>query len=95
MSPPQGVHHPAVHTVEAMDIESQPSKKRVADFQVEDLEHVEQMVQRPPTCRGEYSDDNLFIGNREHDESVTHKQYLEDKVVVNSWVSTKVWTSRQ
>ena len=52
-------------------------------------------VQRPPTSGGESSDGRMFIGNREHDESVTHKQYLEDKAVVNSWVSTKVWTSRQ
>ena len=53
---------------------------------MKDLEHVEQMgtilkVQRPPTSGGESSDGRMFIGNREHDESETHNQYLEDKVV--------------
>ena len=70
----------------AMDIESQPSRKRVADVQTVDVEDHEQMDADEsaapfPQAEGESSDGRMFIGNWEHDESETHNQHLEDKVV--------------
>ena len=52
----------------AMDIESRPSRKRVADVQTEDLEDNEQMdanesAALPPQAEGESSDGSTFIGN--------------------------------
>ena len=70
---------------QAMDIESRPSRKRVADVQTEDVENNEQMdanESMPPfkQAEGESSDERMFNGNREHDESEMHNQHLEDKV---------------
>ena len=69
----------------AMDIESQPSRKRVADVQTDDLEDNEQVDANEstaslPQAEGESSEGRMFIGNWEHDESETHNQHLEDKV---------------
>ena len=68
-----------------MNIESQPSRKRVADVQTDDLEDNEQVDANEsaaslPQAEGESSDGRMFIGNWEHDESETHNQHLEDKV---------------
>ena len=68
----------------AMDFESQPSRKRIADVQTEDLEDNEQMDANESAApfrqaEGESSDGRMFIGNWEHDESETHNQHLEDK----------------
>ena len=79
MSPPQFLLHPPVQAEEpAMDIESQPSSKRAADVQTEDLEDNEQMdanesAEHLPQAEGESSDGRMFIGNWEHDESETQK----------------------
>ena len=67
-----------------MDIESRPSRKRVADVSTEDLEDNEQMDANESAApfaqaEGESSDGRMFIGNWEHDESETHNQHLEDK----------------
>ena len=65
-----------------MDVESRPSRKRVADVQTEDLEDNEQMDANEstppiPQAEGESSDGRMSIGNWEHDESETHN-HLED-----------------
>ena len=75
----------------AMDIESRPSRKRVADVQTEDLEDNEQMdanesAASPPQAEGEFSDGRMFIGNWEHDESETHNQRLEDKAARDGYL---------
>ena len=67
-----------------MDIESRPSRKRVADPQTEDLEDNEQMDANEsaaslPQAEGESSDGRMFIGNWEHDESEKHNQRLGEK----------------
>ena len=69
----------------AMGTESRPSRKRVADVQTEDLEDNEQMDANEstspfPQAEGESSDGSMIIGNREHNESETHNQRLEDRV---------------
>ena len=73
-----------------MDIESRPSRKRVADVQSEDLEDNEQMdakkVQRHPQAEGESSDGRMFIGNWEHVKSETHIQRLEDKAAGDGYL---------
>ena len=63
----------------AMDIESRPSRKRVADVQTEDLEDKKQMDANEstsplPQAEEESLDGRMFIGNWEHDESETHNQ---------------------
>ena len=54
----------------AMDAESRPSRKRVADVRTEDLEDNEQLVTDEsaaslPQVEGESSDERMFIGNWE------------------------------
>ena len=68
----------------AMDIESRPSRKRAADVQTEDLEDNEQVDANEsaaslPQAEEESSDERMFIGNLEHDESETHNQRSEDR----------------
>ena len=68
----------------ATDIERQPSRKRVADLQTEELEDNEQMDANESTSPSTHaeeqsSDGRMFTGNWEHDESQTHNQHLEDK----------------
>ena len=68
-----------------MDIESQTSRKRVANVQTDDLEDNEQVDANEsaaslPQAEGESCDGRMLIGNWEHDESETHNQHLEDKV---------------
>ena len=75
----------------AMDIESRPSRKRVADVQTEDLEDNEQMDANEsaaprPQAEGKSSDGRIFVGNLEHDESGTHNQHLEDKVAGDEYL---------
>ena len=75
-----------------MDIQSRPSRKRVAGVQTEDLEDNEQMDAHEsaaslPQAEGESSDGRMFIGNWEHDESETHKQHMEDKVAGDDYLS--------
>ena len=75
----------------AMDIESRPSRKRVADVQTEDLEDNEQMDANEsaaplPQAEGKSSDGRIFVGNWEHDESGTHNQHLEDKVARDEYL---------
>ena len=58
----------------AIDIESQPSRKRAADVQTEDVEDNEQMDANEsatpfPQAEGESCDGRVFIGSWEHDES--------------------------
>ena len=84
----------------AMDTESRPSRKRAADVQAEDLEDNEQLDANEsaaslPQAEEESSDGRMFIGNWEHVESETHNQRLGDKKLpeMDTWVSTKVWTS--
>ena len=74
-----------------MDIESRPSRKRVADVQTENLEDNEQMDANEsaaslPQAEGEPSDGRMFIGSWEHDESETHNQHLEDKVAGDEYL---------
>ena len=59
-----------------MDIESLPSRKRVADVQTEDLEDNEHMDANEctspfPQAEEESSDGRTFIGNWEHDVKVS------------------------
>ena len=67
----------------------------------EDLEDNEQLDANEsaaslPQAEGESSDGRMFIGNWEHVESETHNHRLETKLSeMDTWVSTKVWTSRQ
>ena len=68
----------------SMDTESQPSRKRAADVQTEDLEDKEQMdanesAEHLPQAEEGSSDGRMFISNWEHDESETRNQHLEDK----------------
>ena len=75
----------------AMDIESQPSRKRAADVQTEDLEDNEQMGANGSAAslrqaEGESADGRMFIGNCEHDESETHNQHLEDEVAGDEYL---------
>ena len=74
-----------------MDIESRPSRKRVADVLTEDLEDNEQMDANEsaaslPQAEGESSDGRMFIGNWEHNESETHNRNLEDKVAGDEYL---------
>ena len=74
----------------AMDIDSQPSRKRAADFQTEDLEYGKQTALTEvdanestlssPQAERESSDGRTFIGSWEHDVSEMHNQRWEDKV---------------
>ena len=85
----------------AMDIESRPSRKRVADVQTEDLEDNEQMDANAsaallPQAEGESSDGKMFIGSWEHDEAETHNQRLGDKVAGDEYQGLgECWASRQ
>ena len=75
----------------AMDIDSQPSRKRAADLQTEDLEDGEQTALTEvdanestlslPQAEGESSDGRTFIGSWEHDVSEMHNQRWGEKVV--------------
>ena len=83
----------------AMDIESRPSRKRVADVQTEGLEDTEQMDANEctaslPQAEGESSDGRKFIGNTTSLKSTASiwKTRLPD---MNTWASMKVWTSRK
>ena len=70
----------------AMDIDSQPSRKRAADVQKEDLEDGEQTALTKvdanestlslPQAEGESSDGRTFIGSWEHDVSEMHNLAL-------------------
>ena len=74
-----------------MDIDSQPSRKRAADDQTEDLEDGEQTALTEvdanestlssPQAEGESSNGRTFIGSWEHDVSEMHNQRWEHKVV--------------
>ena len=69
----------------SMDTGSQPSRKRAADVQTEDLEDKEQMdanesAEHLPQGEEGSSDGRMFISNWEHDESETQNQHLEEKV---------------
>ena len=69
----------------SMDTDSQPSRKRAADVQTEDLEDREQMdanesAEHLPQAEEGSSDGRMFISNWEHDESETQNQHLEEKV---------------
>ena len=82
---PSGASSSSASRGPAMDAESRPSRKRVADVHTEDLEDNEQMDANEstptfPQAEGESSDGRKFSGNWEHDESETHNQHLEDKV---------------
>ena len=60
----------------AMDTECQPSRKRAAEIQTEDLEDNKHMdanecPEHLPQAEEESSDGRMFIGNWEHDESET------------------------
>ena len=68
----------------AMDIESRPSRHRVADVQTDDLEDnrqvdVNESAASPAQVEGDSLNGRMFIGNWEHDESETRNQHLEDK----------------
>ena len=65
----------------AMDTESQPSRKRAANEQTEELKDNEQLdadesAASLPQAEGESFDGRMFIDNWEHVESETHKQRL-------------------
>ena len=75
----------------AMAIESQPSRKRAACVQSENLEDNEQMgandsAEHSPQAEEESSDGRMFIGSWEHDESETQNQHLEDKVAGDEYL---------
>ena len=80
----------------AMDIESRPSRKRVADVQSEDLEDNEQMDANEVQRRREslqMEECSLATGNTaslKHTISVWKTKLPE----MDTWASTKVWTSR-
>ena len=85
----------------ALDTESRPSRKRAADVQTEDLEDNEQLdadeVQRTSHKRREsllMEECSLAIGNTSSLKrtSSVWETKLPD---MDTWVSTKVWTSRQ
>ena len=84
-----------------MDIESRPCRKRVADVQTEDSEDNEQMdaiesAASLPQAVEDSSDGRMFIGNWEHDELKRTTSIWKTKLPeMNTWASTKVWTSRQ
>ena len=90
----------------AMDIDSQPSRKRAADVQTEDLEDGEQTALTEvdanertlssPQAERESSDGRTFIGSWEHDVSEMHNQRWKTRLPeTNVWASAKLWTSRQ
>ena len=85
----------------AMDTESRPSRKRAADVQTEDLEDNEHLDPHEsaasiPQAEGEFSDGGIFIGNWEYVESEKAQPAFGRKLPeMDTWVSTKVWTSRQ
>ena len=69
----------------AVDTESRPSRKRVADIQTKVLEDNEQMDANEnaaslPQAEGKSSDGRMFIWNWEHEESETHNQRSGDKI---------------
>ena len=73
----------------AMDIESRPSMKRVADAQsgLEDIEQTDSNQSTSTLPQAEESlDGRMFIGNWEHDESETHNQRSEDKVAGDEYL---------
>ena len=75
----------------AIDVESRPSRKRVADVQTKDLEDNVQMDANEsaspfPQAEEESSDGRMFIGKWEHDEWETHNQHLEDKVAGDEYL---------
>ena len=79
----------------AMDTESRPSRKRVADVQTEDSEDDEQLdvdesAASLPQAETKSSDERMFNGNWEHVESETHNQRLEDKVAGVGYLVSKV-----
>ena len=84
-----------------MDIESRPSRKRVADVQTEDLEDNEQMDANESAASNHKRKESLLMeesslatGNTtslKHTISVWKTKLPE----MNTWASTKVWTSRQ
>ena len=89
----------------AMDIDSQPSRKRAADVQTEDLEDGELTALREvdanertlssPQAERESSDGRTVIGSGEHDVCLkcttsVGKTRLPE---TNVWASAKVWTS--
>ena len=57
-----------------MDIESQPSRKRVADVHTEGNEQLDasESAASLPQAEEESSDGRMFIGSWEHVESETH-----------------------
>ena len=73
-----------------MVIDRQPSRKRAADVQTEELEDGEQTTLTDvdanestlssPQAEGESSDGRTFIGSWKHDVSEMHNQRWEDKV---------------
>ena len=85
----------------AMDIESRPSRKRVADVQTEDLEDNEQMdahesAASPPQAEEESSDGRMFSGNWNTTSLKRTISVWKTKLPeMDTWASTKVWTSRQ
>ena len=84
-----------------MDIESQPSRKRAADVQTEDLEDNEQMDANESAVLLPQAEGRLLmeecspaIGNTTILKRTTSiwKTKLPE---MNAWASTKVWSSRQ
>ena len=76
-------------------------RKRAADVQTEDLEDNEQLdadesTASLPQVEGESSDERMFTGNWEHNESETHNPRLEDKVAGDGYLGPdKKWTTRR
>ena len=79
-----------------MDIDSRPSRKRAADVQTEVLEDSEQMDANEsaaslPQAEGESSDERMLMGNWKRTTNVGKTQLPE----MDTWASTRAWTSRQ
>ena len=80
----------------AMDTESRPSRKRAADVQTEDLEDNEQLDANESAASLPQAEGSLQmeVGNTTSLKRTTStwKTKLPE---MNTWASTKVWTSRQ